>query len=183
MDRDVRPRPRRRGLRRGDLRCHKLQGPGLRVASPRRKVGRRLRADGAHRRTSGPRLKLPSKQRAALAWNLDGFTTEESARAMGTTQVAVRQNLSRARTALKRSSSFTANTRTTKRRRENHEQRCTPQRCRRAQQHFGSLAGLSTPGRRQGSPRQGREAFLSFGTPTPRSPACSGRPTRQPAPQ
>ncbi|MFG2489404.1 RNA polymerase sigma factor [Streptomyces virginiae] len=46
-------------------------------------------------------LKLPSKQRAALAWNLDGFTTEESARAMGTTQVAVRQNLSRARAAMK----------------------------------------------------------------------------------
>ncbi|MFF3863290.1 RNA polymerase sigma factor [Streptomyces sp. NPDC002209] len=46
-------------------------------------------------------LKLPSKQRAALAWNLDGFTTEESARAMGTTQAAVRQNLARARAALK----------------------------------------------------------------------------------
>ncbi|MEU9031504.1 sigma-70 family RNA polymerase sigma factor [Streptomyces sp. NPDC048383] len=29
-------------------------------------------------------LKLPSKQRAALAWNLDGFTTEETARAMRT---------------------------------------------------------------------------------------------------
>ncbi|MEV4191253.1 RNA polymerase sigma factor [Streptomyces toxytricini] len=46
-------------------------------------------------------LKLPSKQRAALAWTLDGFTTEESARAMGTTQAAVRQNLARARAALK----------------------------------------------------------------------------------
>ncbi|MGW1768933.1 RNA polymerase sigma factor [Streptomyces sp. NPDC002073] len=46
-------------------------------------------------------LKLPSKQRAALAWTLDGFTTEESARAMGTTQAAVRQNLTRARAALK----------------------------------------------------------------------------------
>ncbi|MFD3873999.1 sigma factor-like helix-turn-helix DNA-binding protein [Streptomyces sp. NPDC058623] len=48
-------------------------------------------------------LQLPSKQRAALAWNLDGFTTEETARAMGTTQTAVRQNLSRARAALKAS--------------------------------------------------------------------------------
>ncbi|MFI1360206.1 RNA polymerase sigma factor [Streptomyces sp. NPDC020898] len=44
---------------------------------------------------------LPAKQRAAMAWHLDGFTTEESARAMGTTQAAVRQNLARARTALK----------------------------------------------------------------------------------
>jgi RNA polymerase sigma factor (sigma-70 family) len=46
-------------------------------------------------------LTLPAKQRAAMAWYLDGFTTEESARAMGTTQAAVRQNLGRARTALK----------------------------------------------------------------------------------
>ncbi|MEU9313617.1 sigma-70 region 4 domain-containing protein [Streptomyces sp. NPDC048256] len=45
-------------------------------------------------------LQLPAKQRAAMAWHLDGFTTEESARAMGTTQ-AVRQNLARARAALK----------------------------------------------------------------------------------
>jgi RNA polymerase sigma-70 factor (ECF subfamily) len=37
-----------------------------------------------------------------MAWHLDGFTTEESARAMGTTQAAVRQNLARARAALKR---------------------------------------------------------------------------------
>ncbi|MFH8470621.1 RNA polymerase sigma factor [Streptomyces sp. NPDC017991] len=44
---------------------------------------------------------LPAKQRAAMAWHLDGFTTEESARAMGTTQAAVRQNLARARAALK----------------------------------------------------------------------------------
>ncbi|MEW2069716.1 sigma-70 family RNA polymerase sigma factor [Streptomyces sp. NPDC007346] len=44
---------------------------------------------------------LPAKQRAAMAWTLDGFTTEESARAMGTTPAAVRQNLTRARTALK----------------------------------------------------------------------------------
>ncbi|MFL1897506.1 sigma factor-like helix-turn-helix DNA-binding protein [Streptomyces tauricus] len=36
-----------------------------------------------------------------MAWHLDGFTTEESARAMGTTQAAVRQNLTRARAALK----------------------------------------------------------------------------------
>ncbi|MEU6680322.1 sigma factor-like helix-turn-helix DNA-binding protein [Streptomyces sp. NPDC046925] len=35
-----------------------------------------------------------------MAWHLDGFTAQESARAMGTTQAAVRQNLSRARTAL-----------------------------------------------------------------------------------
>ncbi|MFF7656711.1 RNA polymerase sigma factor [Streptomyces sp. NPDC007983] len=46
-------------------------------------------------------LQLPAKQRAAMAWHLDGFTTEESARAMGTTQAAVRQNLTRARAALK----------------------------------------------------------------------------------
>ncbi|MFJ1656425.1 RNA polymerase sigma factor [Streptomyces sp. NPDC088337] len=46
-------------------------------------------------------LQLPAKQRAAMAWHLDGFTTEESARAMGTTQAAVRQNLVRARAALK----------------------------------------------------------------------------------
>nr|WSW65169.1 sigma-70 family RNA polymerase sigma factor [Streptomyces sp. NBC_00995] len=46
-------------------------------------------------------LRLPAKQRAAMAWTMDGFTTEESARAMGTTPAAVRQNLSRARTALK----------------------------------------------------------------------------------
>ncbi|MGV9503896.1 RNA polymerase sigma factor [Streptomyces sp. NPDC003642] len=47
-------------------------------------------------------LQLPAKQRAAMAWHLDGFTTEESARAMGTTQAAVRQNLARARAALKK---------------------------------------------------------------------------------
>ncbi|OIJ63745.1 RNA polymerase sigma factor [Streptomyces mangrovisoli] len=46
-------------------------------------------------------LQLPVKQRAALAWYLDGFTTQESARAMGTTQAAVRQNLTRARAALR----------------------------------------------------------------------------------
>ncbi|GLF93338.1 RNA polymerase sigma factor [Streptomyces yaizuensis] len=46
-------------------------------------------------------LRLPAKQRSALAWNLDGFTTQESARAMGITPEAVRQNLSRARAALK----------------------------------------------------------------------------------
>lgn len=46
-------------------------------------------------------LKLPAKQRAAMAWHLDGFTTEESARAMGISPTAVRQNLSRARTSLK----------------------------------------------------------------------------------
>ncbi|MEH0416091.1 RNA polymerase sigma factor [Streptomyces sp. B21-083] len=46
-------------------------------------------------------LQLSAKQRAAMAWHLDGFTTEESAHAMGTTQAAVRQNLARARAALK----------------------------------------------------------------------------------
>jgi RNA polymerase sigma factor (sigma-70 family) len=46
-------------------------------------------------------LKLPAKQRAAMAWFLDGFTTEESARAMGISPTAVRQNLSRARASLK----------------------------------------------------------------------------------
>ncbi|MCC4320448.1 RNA polymerase sigma factor [Streptomyces malaysiensis] len=46
-------------------------------------------------------LQLPAKQRTAMAWHLDGFTTQESARAMGTTQAAVRQNLARARAALK----------------------------------------------------------------------------------
>ncbi|NBM19533.1 RNA polymerase sigma factor [Streptomyces sp. GC420] len=46
-------------------------------------------------------LQLPAKQRAAMAWHLDGFTTQESARAMSTTQAAVRQNLTRARAALK----------------------------------------------------------------------------------
>lgn len=44
---------------------------------------------------------LPPKQRAAMAWHMDGFTTEESARAMGTSSAAVRQNLARARAALK----------------------------------------------------------------------------------
>ncbi|HET9379532.1 MAG TPA: sigma-70 family RNA polymerase sigma factor [Streptomyces sp.] len=46
-------------------------------------------------------LHLPAKQRAALAWHMDGFTTEESARAMGITPAAVRQNLARARAGLK----------------------------------------------------------------------------------
>ncbi|MGW6460868.1 RNA polymerase sigma factor [Streptomyces sp. NPDC055078] len=46
-------------------------------------------------------LRLPAKQRAALAWNLDGFTAQESAEAMGITPEAVRQNLARARSALK----------------------------------------------------------------------------------
>ncbi|NUS29402.1 MAG: RNA polymerase sigma factor [Streptomyces sp.] len=53
------------------------------------------------RRVMSLLLLLPAKQRAALAWHLDGFTTEESARAMGTTQAAVRQNLARARAALR----------------------------------------------------------------------------------
>ncbi|MER7812951.1 sigma factor-like helix-turn-helix DNA-binding protein [Streptomyces sp900116325] len=46
-------------------------------------------------------LTLPAKQRAAMAWTLDGFTTQESAAAMGITPEAARQNLSRARATLK----------------------------------------------------------------------------------
>lgn len=46
-------------------------------------------------------LLLPSKQRAVLAWTLDGFTTQESADAMGISPEAARQNLSRARATLK----------------------------------------------------------------------------------
>ncbi|MER7050080.1 RNA polymerase sigma factor [Streptomyces jumonjinensis] len=46
-------------------------------------------------------LRLPAKQRAALAWNLDGFTAQESAQAMGISPEAVRQNLARARATLK----------------------------------------------------------------------------------
>ncbi|NML52566.1 sigma-70 family RNA polymerase sigma factor [Streptomyces sp. R302] len=57
--------------------------------------------DEESRAVVGLLLQLPAKQRAAMAWTLDGFTAEESARAMGTTPVAVRQNLSRARAALK----------------------------------------------------------------------------------
>ncbi|WP_282791452.1 sigma factor-like helix-turn-helix DNA-binding protein [Streptomyces sp. CC224B] len=53
------------------------------------------------RRVTALLLRLPAKQRAAMAWHLDGFTTQESARAMGTTQAAVRQNLARARAALR----------------------------------------------------------------------------------
>ncbi|MER5766498.1 RNA polymerase sigma factor [Streptomyces sp. NPDC001985] len=48
-------------------------------------------------------LALPAKQRAAMAWNLDGFTAQESAGAMGITPEAVRQNLARARASLKAS--------------------------------------------------------------------------------
>ena len=59
-------------------------------------------------------LQLPAKQRAAMAWTLDGFTTEESARAMGTTPAAVRQNLARARTALKASLGLSGDGRSTK---------------------------------------------------------------------
>ncbi len=55
-------------------------------------------------------LQLPAKQRAAMAWHLDGFTTEESARAMGTNQAAVRQNLARARAALKSGLGFQSDT-------------------------------------------------------------------------
>lgn len=46
-------------------------------------------------------LSLPTKQRAAMAWLCDGFTTEEIAREMRTTQASVRQNIARARAALK----------------------------------------------------------------------------------
>lgn len=46
-------------------------------------------------------LRLPAKQRAALAWNLDGFTSQESAEAMGISPDAVRQNLARGRATLK----------------------------------------------------------------------------------
>jgi RNA polymerase sigma factor (sigma-70 family) len=46
-------------------------------------------------------LRLPAKQRAAMAWSLAGFTAQEIARAMGITPEAVRQNLSRARGSLK----------------------------------------------------------------------------------
>ncbi|MEU9015725.1 sigma factor-like helix-turn-helix DNA-binding protein [Streptomyces sp. NPDC048479] len=45
-------------------------------------------------------LLLPAKQRAVLAWILDGFTTQKSAEAMGITAEAARQNLSRARATL-----------------------------------------------------------------------------------
>ncbi|MGA4837949.1 RNA polymerase sigma factor [Streptomyces sp. G45] len=57
--------------------------------------------DEEARRVTALLLELPAKQRAAMAWHLDGFTTQESARAMGTTQAAVRQNLARARAALR----------------------------------------------------------------------------------
>lgn len=53
------------------------------------------------RRVAELLLKLPAKQRAALAWTLDGFTTQESAEAMGITPEAARQNLARARATLK----------------------------------------------------------------------------------
>jgi RNA polymerase sigma factor (sigma-70 family) len=46
-------------------------------------------------------LRLPAKQRAVLAWTLDGFTMQESAEAMGITPEAARQNLARARATLK----------------------------------------------------------------------------------
>ncbi|MER8232968.1 RNA polymerase sigma factor [Streptomyces sp. NPDC101490] len=57
--------------------------------------------DEESRRVIALLLRLPAKQRAAMAWTLDGFTTEECARAMGITPAAVRQNLARARAALK----------------------------------------------------------------------------------
>ncbi|WP_329167867.1 sigma-70 family RNA polymerase sigma factor [Streptomyces sp. NBC_01685] len=53
------------------------------------------------RRVIAMLLLLPAKQRAAIAWTLDGFTTQECAEAMGITPGAARQNLSRARATLK----------------------------------------------------------------------------------
>jgi RNA polymerase sigma-70 factor (ECF subfamily) len=44
---------------------------------------------------------LPRLQRMALAWHLDGYGTDEIATHLETTPAAVRQNLTRARTALK----------------------------------------------------------------------------------
>lgn len=44
---------------------------------------------------------LPNRQRAILAWHLDGYPTEEIADQLGMTHAAVRQNLSRARGTLK----------------------------------------------------------------------------------
>jgi RNA polymerase sigma-70 factor (ECF subfamily) len=44
---------------------------------------------------------LSPKQREAMAWHIDGFSTPEIAEAMGIEPSAVRQNLSRARAALK----------------------------------------------------------------------------------
>ncbi|MGA5564334.1 RNA polymerase sigma factor [Streptomyces platensis] len=46
-------------------------------------------------------IQLPPKQRAAMAWHLDGFTTKEIARELRTSPGAVLQNLSRARNTLK----------------------------------------------------------------------------------
>ncbi|MFC5900714.1 RNA polymerase sigma factor [Streptomyces zhihengii] len=46
-------------------------------------------------------LQLPAKQRAVMAWTLDGFTAQECAVAMGISPEAARQNLSRARAGLK----------------------------------------------------------------------------------
>ncbi|MCI3272401.1 RNA polymerase sigma factor [Streptomyces cylindrosporus] len=71
--------------------------PGLRWQTP----AHAAELGEEERRVIALLLRLPAKQRAAMAWHLDGFTTEESARAMGTTQAAVRQNLTRARAALR----------------------------------------------------------------------------------
>ncbi|KAA9378192.1 sigma-70 family RNA polymerase sigma factor [Microbispora cellulosiformans] len=46
--------------------------------------------------------KLPDRQRTVLAWHLDGYGNQEIAEHLGMTTDAVRQNLSRARSALKR---------------------------------------------------------------------------------
>ncbi|MEU4233731.1 sigma-70 family RNA polymerase sigma factor [Nonomuraea sp. NPDC026600] len=54
-------------------------------------------ADGV-RRLIG---ELPLRQRQVMAWTVDGYSAEETAKHLGMTPVAVRKNLSRARTTLK----------------------------------------------------------------------------------
>ncbi|MFF3555024.1 RNA polymerase sigma factor [Streptomyces tsukubensis] len=61
-----------------------------------------MELNAQHRQVIGLLMRLPTKQRAALAWQMDGFTTEETAREMKTTPAAVRQNLACARAALKK---------------------------------------------------------------------------------
>ncbi|WP_308315694.1 sigma-70 family RNA polymerase sigma factor [Streptomyces sp. ISL-100] len=53
------------------------------------------------RRVLGLLFRLPVRQRAVMAWHLDGFSTKEIAEAMGTREDAVRQNLVRARHTLR----------------------------------------------------------------------------------
>lgn len=54
-----------------------------------------------HRRVLDLLLALPPKQRAAMAWYLDGFPAAEIAEAMNISPAAVHQNLKRARDALR----------------------------------------------------------------------------------